>query len=313
MNTFPRYLMVVLATTMAAGLTLLVGCEAEQPPKAPAKKVKAKTDSPPPVKETAPPKVAKADPPKTEDKPPETPVGGSTDTTTAKPPDDGPMPREKPLYKEPPAQDGWKRSKPLDPSGTLWLETQGEKRRVLVAAIVCLREGSYGLECLLCRRGTKEHESILVTTADASLIHFALEAAKIKPGSPVRYEPKFAPPKGDKVKVTLLYQDKDKWVTTPAQKWIRHSKTKKDLEYDWVFSGSGLYKNQGDPEAKPVYLANNDGGFICIANVLSAMMDLPIDSPKGIEGRMYEPNTKAIPPLDTSVTIILEPVEEKKK
>ena len=60
------------------------------------------------------------------------------------------MPREKPLYREPPPQDGWKRSKALDPSGTLWLETKGEKRRVLVAAAVCLREGTYGLECLLC-------------------------------------------------------------------------------------------------------------------------------------------------------------------
>jgi hypothetical protein len=317
MNTFPRYLVVVLATTVAAGLTLLVGCEAEQPPKA-QPKVKAKTDPTPPVKETPPPKVAKVDPPKTEDKKPETSVtpagtGGSTDTTE-KPPDDGPMPREKPLYKEPPAQEGWKRSKPLDgPRNTVWLETQGDKRRVLVAAIVCLREGSYGLECLLCKRGTKEHESILVTTADASLIHFALEAAKIKPGSTVQYEPKFMPPKGDKVKVTLLFEEKGKWQTTPAQKWIRHTKTKKDLEYDWVFAGSGLYKNKEDPEAKPVYLANNDGGVICIANVHSAMMDLPIDSPKGIEGRMYEPNTKVIPPLDTSVTIILEPVEEKKK
>src|SRR5947199_4789013 len=110
------------------------------------------------------------------------------------------MQRDKPLYKEPSAQEGWKRSKPLGEN--LWLETQGDKRRVLVAAAVCLREGTYGLECLLCKRGTKEHESLLVTTADARIIHFALEAAKIKAGAPVQFEPKFAPPKGDKVKVS---------------------------------------------------------------------------------------------------------------
>ena len=98
----------------------------------------------------------------------------------------------------------------------------------------------------------------------------------------------------------------------PAQKWIRQSKTKKDLEYDWVFAGSRLYKNPDEPEKRAIYLANNDGGVICIANVLSAMLDLPIDSPKGIEGRMYEPNTERIPALDTSVTIILESIEEKK-
>lgn len=306
MNTIPRSLVVLLATTMAATLSLLVGCEAEQPPKAPQKKVKA--EAPPPPKE-APTKVAKVDPPpKTEVK---DPPGTSTDpgTTTKPPDDDGPMPREKPVYKEPPPQDGWKRTK-LAPN--LWLETQGEKRRVVVAALVCLREGTYGLECLLCKNGTKEHESLMVTTADASLIHGAMEAARIKPGATVQYDPKFVAPRGDKVKVTLLYEEKGKQVLVPAQKWVRQGKTKKDLEYDWVFSGSRLYKNPDEPEKQPIYLANNDGGLICIANVLSAMMDLPIDSPKGIEGRMYEPHTERIPALDTNVGIILEPMPEKK-
>ncbi|HEV3447782.1 MAG TPA: hypothetical protein VG099_24310, partial [Gemmataceae bacterium] len=34
----------------------------------------------------------------------------------------------------------------------VWLETQGKNRRVIVGATVVLREGSYGLECLLCRK-----------------------------------------------------------------------------------------------------------------------------------------------------------------
>src|SRR5437870_2077291 len=41
----------------------------------------------------------------------------------------------------------------------VWLETQGDRRRVIVSASVCLREGEYGLECLMCRKNTKEHES----------------------------------------------------------------------------------------------------------------------------------------------------------
>src|SRR5438094_8893789 len=40
----------------------------------------------------------------------------------------------------------------------VWLESKGKERRVVVESAICLREGSYGLECLLCRRGTKEHE-----------------------------------------------------------------------------------------------------------------------------------------------------------
>ena len=39
------------------------------------------------------------------------------------------------------------------------LETQGDKRRVRVAAEVCFREGA--LEMLMCRWHTKEHESVV--------------------------------------------------------------------------------------------------------------------------------------------------------
>src|SRR5438105_10657136 len=52
----------------------------------------------------------------------------------------------------------------------VWIENDGKKRRVVVNTAVCLREGDYGLECLLCRKQTKEHESILSTEADASKI-----------------------------------------------------------------------------------------------------------------------------------------------
>src|SRR5438552_161590 len=68
---------------------------------------------------------------------------------------------------EPPA-DSVKRVQ-LSPG--VWIENDGKKRRVVVNTAVCLREGDYGLECLLCRKQTKEHESILSTEADASKIH----------------------------------------------------------------------------------------------------------------------------------------------
>jgi hypothetical protein len=303
MNTILRRASLVLV----AGLFGLVGCGESEPPSRPMS-LPSQTKIEAPRKEP-PPKVEKAEPPaKVAENPTEKPVGGSE---VAKLED--PMEREKPLFKEPPAQEGWKRSKPLGEN--IWLETQGDKRRVLVAAVVCLREGAYGLECLLCKRGTKEHESLLVTTAHAKVIHAALEVAKIKAGSPVEYRPKFAPPRGDKVKVTLLYENKGKWVSVPGQKWIRNAKTKKDLEYDWVFAGSLLYKNPDDEDknSPPIYLADGEGAYICISNVPTAMLDLPIDSPKGIENRVYEPHTANIPALDTSVTVILEPMEEKKK
>ena len=42
------------------------------------------------------------------------------------------------------------------------------------------------------------------------------------------------------------------------------------------------------------------------------MLDLPINSPTGLEERNYQPNTDRIPALGTKVEVILEPVPEKK-
>src|SRR5262249_52530423 len=115
----------------------------------------------------------------------------------------------------------------------VWFETEGNQRRVLVETMVCLREG--GLECLLCRARTKEHEAILSTAADAQVIHAGLLAAGAKPGSPVQYVEKngevvVVPPTGSRIKISVRYEAHGKRVTLPAQQWIRNAKTKKPME-----------------------------------------------------------------------------------
>lgn len=208
------------------------------------------------------------------------------------------------------AKDGaWKRTE-LAPD--LWLEVQGKKRRVVVGATVCLRKGDYGLECLLCRNGTKEHESVLTTPVKAEKIHGALIVTGAEPGSPVKFEPRFQSPTGSKVRVQLRYMDQGKTLLVPAQKWVRNAKTKKDLEFDWVFAGSILFPNPEDKDKPPIYAANGEGGFITLTNLPTAMLDLPINSPKSLEDRVYEPHTERIPPLDTKVEILLSPLTDSK-
>jgi hypothetical protein len=187
------------------------------------------------------------------------------------------------------------------------LEIQGDRRRVLVDAYVCLREGQ--LEQLLCRKYTKEHEAILAADVDARNIHKALVLAKAEPGSVVRYQPKYEPATGSAIKVTLQYEDKGKLVTVPAQQWVRDSKTRKDLEHNWVFAGSQLL----DPMEKdqpPIYGANS-GDVICVSNFEDAMLDLPINSPKDNADLAFEAHTERIPPLETKVLVILEPIAGK--
>ena len=54
-------------------------------------------------------------------------------------------------------------------------------------------------------------------------------------------------------------------------------KTGKALEYPWVLGGSVFRE---DPDTKEKYFYADSGDFICVANFPTAMLDLPIESPK---------------------------------
>jgi len=192
----------------------------------------------------------------------------------------------------------------------IFFEVQGDVRRVILKAEVCLREGPQ-LEGLLCRKMTKEHEYILHLDADARQVHTALIAAGAKPGSPVKFEPRYSPASGSTIKITLQYQKDGKLVRVPAQEWILDGKHNKALQDDWVFGGSILISDPDDPKQTPIYLANH-GDMVCVCNMESAMLDLPVRSPKKFEDRVFKPFTERIPPLDTPVDVILEPVVERK-
>lgn len=200
-------------------------------------------------------------------------------------------------------------SKKVEVDKNVFLEIQGDKRRVLVNAYVCFREGM--LEQLMCRTQTKEHEAILAADMDARTIHKALIVTGAEAGSPVQFTPKFQPPRGTTIKVSLQYQDKGKTITVPAQKWVRNAKTGKELAVDWVFAGSRFIDDPSDKTMPPIYAAN-DGDVICVSNFDTAMLDLPINSPKDWSDRAFEAYTERIPPRETPVLVILEPVLDAK-
>ena len=188
------------------------------------------------------------------------------------------------------------------------------QRRVLVEAEVCLRHGF--LEHLLTRTAAqKEHESILRADIDAQHLHMALIAIGAQPGKPVQFvddkgEEAFRPPSGERIKVTLQYQQGGKTVTVPAQRWIRDSKTRKELVADWVFAGSRFYPNPSGNG--PPYYGANEGRVICVSNFVNALLDLPIQSSDKTDLLQFEANTELIPPKDTKVTVIHERVPEQK-
>jgi hypothetical protein len=197
----------------------------------------------------------------------------------------------------------------------LWIEerTPRTEKRVLVHGEVCLRQGY--LEHLLSNKtAEKEHESVIVADINAIYIHLGLIGIGAKQGKPVQFfdemmQPAFKPPTGEKIAIHLRYEEKGKEVLVPAQKWVRDSKAKKELQYDWVFAGSKIF---ADPEGKqPPYYGANQGRVICTSNFNVALLDIPVaSSDKNDEGLQFEANTDQIPPVRTPVTLILEKKSE---
>lgn len=211
--------------------------------------------------------------------------------------------------KEPAPKAAAPQAKKAEVGKNVFLEIDGDKRRVLVETEVCLRQGQ--LEQFLTRRRTKEHEAILAADVDARHIHTALTLAKAESGSPVKFQPKYEAARGTVIKVFVEYQDEQQRTRrVPAQQWIRNSKTKKDLDHDWVFAGSIFIADPIEP-AKPPFYAANDGTLICVSNFESALLDLPIESSQANDELFFEAHTERIPPLKTRVQVILQPMPAK--
>ena len=205
----------------------------------------------------------------------------------------------------PAAPDPTKTVKKVPVAPNIVLEVAGAKRRVVVSATVCLTKGP--LELLMCRKNTKEHESVLSADVDARKLKQALLLTGAKEGQPVRFAPKYAPASGQVLKITLVYELKGKTHTVSGQKWVRDGTTKKPLAHNWVFAGSRLVANPFDKN-KPIFLAN-DGDLVCVSNFESALLDLPIKSSKDNADLVFEANTEVIPPVGTKVSVIFEPVK----
>ena len=189
------------------------------------------------------------------------------------------------------------------------LEIEGAKRRVIVDAKVVLRKGV--LEGLLTRAKKKEHEFILAADVDARHIHTALETASAKAGKPVVFAPVFQAPTGSTVRVTLCYEKAGMKTTISPGEWVRDAKTLKPHNGEWVFVGSRFGPNP-EGEDKPRFYMANHGDLICLCNIETAMLDVPLRSPKAFNQRLFEAVTDKIPEVGTVVEVILEVVPEKK-
>lgn len=190
----------------------------------------------------------------------------------------------------------------LAPDARLWIDKPN--RRVIVDGYVAIQEGL--LEMFACPAGTKEHESAVAVLARSQYVHAALLAVGATPGRPVQFQPKFAPPTGDRIAIWILWRDADgKRHRAKAQQWICKTGTKENLNTDFVFAGSQWWT---DPRSGRDFYSADDGDLVCVSNFASATLDVPIESSKDAEYLEFSACSENIPPRGTPIRMVLIPI-----
>jgi uncharacterized protein YifE (UPF0438 family) len=181
------------------------------------------------------------------------------------------------------------------------------KRQIVLDANVALREG--WLELLLCRRGTRDYESILNTRARPSHLHAALLLLGLRPGKPAEFvpagegePPTYLPPRGAGIKVALRWTDaKGRRHEADPGKWLATAEGRQaETPEQWIFVGSEVL-------ADGSYSADrtDSGRIICVANFPDAVIDVPFESSASNEMLSFTAKTDAIPPRGTKVQVVL--------
>ncbi|MEQ1828978.1 MAG: YdjY domain-containing protein, partial [Pirellula sp.] len=192
----------------------------------------------------------------------------------------------------------------LDRDNPIWIRR--DEQVVIVDGYVVQREVPLELFACPTERG-KDHESIVAVFARARTVHAGLLAINGKPGSPASFEP-FKPATGTTIRVYALWvDDKQKPQGTLAQNWIRRVDTKKPMEWDWVFAGSQIYK---DDEGKEHYLGDSSGELISVSNFASSTIDVAVKSDSANSNLLFEAFTDRIPKRYTPVRLVLTLCDE---
>ncbi len=184
-----------------------------------------------------------------------------------------------------------------------------EALQVEVDAQVILRQGE--LELLLWAESPtpKGHETILATKAKPSDIYEALGLMGLTPGSPpwFDYEKGVAhAAKGDAVDVRVRYQLDNQHTEHNICEWVTNKARQAPMERrDWVFCGSRREENGR-------FAADFEGTVITVVDFPSSLLSLAESHSESNAKLWLVANAERIPEIDTSVTVILRAVKQRK-
>lgn len=193
--------------------------------------------------------------------------------------------------------------KRLSPVDDVWIDVTA--KRVVVGGIICLDKGP--IEYFACPRDTKDYESLVAVRSSARLVHTALLAIGLQPGSPVSFDPDYAAATGPVVNVQMRWKDEAGGTRiATAQEWVRDTRSGNAMKEQWVFAGSSFWT---DPVDGKDYYQADGGDLICLSNFPTAMLDLPIPSTQSNEALLFEAFEGRVPPVGTEVELLLSQAE----
>lgn len=156
------------------------------------------------------------------------------------------------------------------------------------------------------------HESLLSSEVQPSDLHFAMLLLGAKGAGLLTPQPGDAPPgqidadylrqaprlKGDNITFAVKWKDKDGVEKTArVEDWLMHPETKKAAPPGpWIYSGS-MFGAEGG------FLAQQSGTFASVVTNPAALINNP--RPGNNDDKVWAVNDQAVPPVDTSVEIVL--------
>ena len=192
------------------------------------------------------------------------------------------------------------------------IELEGGVLAVVDAGVVTLpgwitlEEG--WLEVAVCRQGTREHESVVATTARPSIVHAALLLAGLEPGRPARYRPDgtFEPASGDSVEISIRFEAGEPAAgEMPLGDAILDERG--DESVDWLFAGSTVHPNPPSLGPGEYYAADYAGTIVGLTTFGDEVVAArEARSPEiGIDPAVWKVRPGVLPPIGTPVTVII--------
>ncbi len=184
-----------------------------------------------------------------------------------------------------------------------------DSKEVQFSGEVCLTTG--WLEVAVCSRGTREHESLVVTDVAPSLVHAGLLLLDLEPGEPGRWAVDgsalvLTPPSGPAIEVLVRYRDGGEETERKIADWICDDSGKPTFGGEaWIFGGSVMI-GDSDESRYAADISGNIVGIVTFGDELLGRREVLSDQ-ADISPPEWMACGERIPPMGTPVTVILRP------